>query len=205
MKVKNLLLFYCYCLFFGGCGTKSTNSTVSNSSKMKIIDEECDTISISYGEYYLQLNTDLLKDSLSGAWTDDIYGSPIVLWQDLHFFKNGKEIRTIEGPEETTMKTTSNHGNKEVKNIVLFDLCSIVTENRVFFEVSGSGFCHGVTCPEYYAVFSPEGEILCEQISTSGPTGRGRYNSCLEIKNGFLSKAHKSNNCQSILKLWVPR
>lgn len=193
-SIIQLFVFF-FILSFSGCEPTSSGSGKTELSDVTDLNRQIH-ISVGRNQYQLELVSSILIDTLSGKWKDELYGSPIVLSQYLSFKQEGVEVRRINGPEKTTRKSTLGSGYVNSQDLVLFDVCVGIKSEEVFFKVEGSGFCHGVSCPEYYGIFNQSGEPVYE----NGPALKDKSNE-REVSADLLIavKAISYSECESLL------
>lgn len=189
-----IFISLCSCQAENNFSRKPSSPNYKEASRIEEVIRE-----VEIGDYKATLYTSLIRDSLQGQWADELYGYPIVQDQRVEFSINGVVSSTYVGPNKTLKKESKSSGVIDVREVVLFDICKSNLDGQEVFIVSGSGFCSGVSCPEYNAIFSFGGEVICESLNPTDSTYVSSYSSCAEEK---FSESQKRKNCESIIGLW---
>lgn len=156
--------------------------------------------SVENASHRLELHTEILHDTLSGKWEDDLYGTPIVKRQYLKFYKGENLVKYYHLPIINREKSARRSGAINVPFYPVHQICVLKgTGGNFIYSVYGADFCNGVKCPEFFGYYGPMGEILYEGFSTEKP----------QIENFPLEKINKEfderdpnrSQCE-VLSIW---
>lgn len=126
-----------------------------------------DTVSkqLNTKDFSLKIVSYLLRDTLNlEEYKENMFSNPIVLDQDLLFFKGKKLLKQHKLPIEKIKVKTISDSTVIIMNTPIYKICSVKNSNEEFYVVKASyyDFCNGSDCPEFIAVYSMKGEVLLE-------------------------------------------
>jgi len=148
--------------------------------------------------YKLELDTKYIMDTLNVIdWEEDNYSSPIIVKQELKFYKNTILIRSYFMPIKSVHKETIRNNRVAVSEIPITEICINVAQSD-FYVVGGSDFCNGVFCPEYTGIYSMNGDVIFEGINTEmKESDKIRLKRILEENKININK---NKICKSLIK-----
>ncbi|MCB0555132.1 MAG: hypothetical protein KDD02_16405 [Phaeodactylibacter sp.] len=184
------------CLGCQHCGLKkATNGNQGHEERQEI------STAISEGDYSLILKTSILDDTLAGRWESPLFGSPIIERQHLVFLKGREVIRSHSLPIKEVEKAAAKGKLVSVTEIPILEICLVRGGASDYYSVSGAADCNGVGCPEFAGIYTLEGSVLYEGISTTGPTNQN-YPPLQSVLAEYSIDLRKTQGCQSLMHLW---
>lgn len=163
-----------------------------------------DLRSIENDSFKLNLISFISKDTLGGKWEDDIYGSPIIGKQKLEFYEDKIKTKSYFLPFKNKVKVTNNNRSVSVASIPILEICILKGNPNDYFYIYGADFCNGIHCPEFIGIYSMQGEILYEKISTEDSFHLADgYQSLEDLLKKNQMDINNTSNCQSIINLWI--
>ncbi|NUO02188.1 MAG: hypothetical protein HUU01_16400 [Saprospiraceae bacterium] len=139
--------------------------------------------SVGLGRYRVDVHTHFLNDTLDIL--EPMFAYPIVTTQKLKFYEDGRLISTR--PLAIDMREMRTLGGKDIKvpGIPQYSI-SLLQGGRgdYFYKVSGSDFCAVGNCPEFTGIYTLEGQVVLETISTKGLLSKN-YISLKEFCNKY--------------------
>jgi len=123
--------------------------------------------SIGLGRYRVDVHTNLLNDTLDIFET--LFAYPIVTTQELKFYEDDQLINTR--PLAIDMRNMRTLGGEEVRVPSIPQRYIKLLQGGLgdyFFMVYGSDFCAVGNCPEFTGIYTLEGQVVLEIISTKG-------------------------------------
>lgn len=163
-------LYIVLLLFLLACKNDSSqNNSMPNekSKELPVITETVITQTLRNNEFKLNIDTHFSNDTLNVIdYREDPNSSPIILEQKIYFFKNNKLITEFFPAIRSIKKKTIT--NKEIAALQtpLYKICLVKTTVDSFYIMHGSDYCNGSDCPEFTGIYSVDGRIIYEGIST---------------------------------------
>jgi hypothetical protein len=137
------------------------------------------------GNYSIGANTTYSNDTLDiPDWKENIYSSPIIKYQNLDFFENDKLIKNHILPINLVKRKTIKDKIIEVVSIPIYEVCLLKGKEADFYLVNGADYCNGSKCPEFIGIYTMNGDIIYEGISTIGALSK-KYLSLKTISEKF--------------------
>lgn len=157
-------------------------------------------IALNTGVFKLELKSMLLKDTLIEEWENEQlrFGTPLVQEQRLLFYKNAREVKSHLLPINRIKTSTRRGQDVEVADLPVFDICIKQAGVDKLYYVYGAGFCNGTGCPEFTGLYSMDGDIIYEGLSTNDSSVRELNIILKKYKLDF----NKIDSCQTILDVW---
>jgi hypothetical protein len=122
-----------------------------------------DSVRISNIPFYLEVKTYYINDILSKEDSyNEITRRPIILKQELLFFKNDLVINHFEMPFIKVVKLNCRGDSVITTDVNLWKVCVLEGIHGDMYYVHGTGLCAGNKCPEFFGYYSMEGDILYE-------------------------------------------
>lgn len=123
---------------------------------------------LSHRDDKLTMSTAYIKDTLDEIdFREDVYSTPIILHQELHFYHRDKLLGSRQVPILYAMRKTLLRKNLRAAQTPIYRLCVLSSATgAVFFGVNGSDNCNGVACPEFNGIYSVKGNAIFEGITT---------------------------------------
>lgn len=208
-----LLILLLQILSTSCCEKKSIHGESSNLSKEKMKDstilqknrfapifwngKEAEVVkSLENGEYKLEIKTVLINDTLDVP-DFSIYVTPVIKRQELHFYKEDKKIGTRLLAIELKKFASKSKGHLRVPSIPQFQACLVKGAHQFFYILNGSDFCFTGHCPEFVGIYTMEGNVVHESISTKGLLSK-KYMELIDFCNAYQVDINDDNKCVSI-------
>ncbi|SHH88208.1 hypothetical protein [Flavobacterium defluvii] len=138
----------------------SHNKEKAQKSKDKIIS------SLNNKDFSLNIETYFSKDTLNVVdYKEDIYSSPIIIFQKLSFYNKNKLIKTHQLPLKNVNKKTITDKVISATGTPIYKACLSKKSNQDFYIVNGSDYCNGSDCPEFIGIYLMNGDIIYEGFS----------------------------------------
>jgi hypothetical protein len=200
LKLITVLMF-----IFLGCkneSLKGNEKTISiqksNSIKLSVSSEGTILKTLKNNEFKLDIETSFSNDTLDIIdYKEDIYSSPIILSQQLYFFKNDKLINHYKLPIKYVKKKTITKISLNALQTPLYKVCLTRTNDNDYYIVYGSDYCNGSDCPEFIGIYSMSGKMIYEGISTK----KGKV-SLKDILLKYKIKLDNSSQCIKTDDFW---
>lgn len=149
--------------------------------------------------YEVILRSWITNDTLKGKWSDEVYGSPIVVNQKIIFYKDGIIQKEHNFPIKQITKL-ARRGNINAASIPIFDVCMLHSDDKYIFYTYGADFCNGIECPEFIGLYELNGEVIYEGISTELTSAK--RTKLLKVIEDFNIDLNKPDKCVSIIDIW---
>lgn len=157
-------------LCFGSCKNEPHQNSSVETTKTNIIPaitESVITKTLSNAKFTLNVATHFSNDTLDVIdYKEDPYSGPVILKQQIYFYENNKLIKEYLPTINSVKKRTISKTEVEALQTPLYKICLVKTDIDDFYVVHGSDYCNGATCPEFTGIFTMNGKVIYEGIST---------------------------------------
>lgn len=118
-------------------------------------------------DFKLDIETQSSNDTLDIIdYKNDFCSSPIVLNQELSFFEKDKLIRHYKLPIKIVKKTTITKNSLNTLQTPIYELNLAKTSTNDYYIINGSDCCNGSACPEFTGIYTMQGKVIYEGLST---------------------------------------
>jgi hypothetical protein len=122
---------------------------------------------LTNNEFKLNIETLFSSDTLDIIdYKNDFCSSPIILTQKLSFFEKDKLLNHYELPIKVIKKKTITKISLNTLQTPIYKICLVRANNNDYYIVNGSDCCNGSNCPEFTGIYTMQGKIIYEGVST---------------------------------------
>ncbi|MEZ4826253.1 MAG: hypothetical protein R3C61_08160 [Bacteroidia bacterium] len=111
------------------------------------------------------------------------------------------QLSKIFLPTGKIEKTAKLFQTVKLAQIPIIEICLIKGFEQDFYFMAGADFCNGVECPEFYGIYSMNGSVIYEGITTVGPLSK-ESPSFDSIIQAYSIDINRPDTCQNILAVW---
>lgn len=176
-------------------GCKKVDSNDTDDFSIKQVEHSVVT-GLSNGDFSLKITTHILNDTLDvDDYKRDKYSSPIIMNQELSFFKDEKLIKIYQLPiKQINVKTLTN-ASLDILHTPVYEICATKSAAKDFYVISGAEYdvCHGIDCLEFIGIYSMQGDIVYE-----GYFNENKKVSLEDILNDNQADLNKTKNCKNV-------
>jgi hypothetical protein len=146
--------------------TKVNSITKAKTFKKKSVQAVIKTL--KNNEFKLNIETLFSNDTLNIIdYKNDFCSSPIILTQKLSFYEKDKLLNHYELPIKKIKKKTITKINLNTLQTPIYKVCLVRSNNNNdYYIVDGSDCCNGSNCPEFTGIYTMQGKIIYEGVST---------------------------------------
>jgi hypothetical protein len=146
---------------------KDTSAQEINSKNTSLTSEDKVIRTLKNGEFKLEIETAFSNDTLDIIdYKNDYCSTPIILTQQLSFFKNDKLLHQHRLPFKEIKKKTISKTTLGVLQTPIYKVCMTKANNIDYYVVNGADCCNGSGCAEFTGIYTMKGEVIFEGVST---------------------------------------
>lgn len=163
-------LYVVFTFFLLGCKNESSKSSLVSSQESKELPTATENVIIKTlrnNEFTLNIETHFSNDTLDVIdYKEDPNSSPIILEQKAYFLKDNKLITKFSPAINFTKKKTITRKEINALQTPIYRICLVKTMVDNFYLMYGSDYCNGSDCPEFTGIYTMDGKVVYEGIST---------------------------------------
>jgi hypothetical protein len=115
--------------------------------------------------FSLKVKTKFSKDTLNIIdYKEDKYSSPIILEQNVLFFKNDSVAKEAKIPIESIRKKTIKNIYLDILRTPIYEISLVKSKRNIYYLILGSDYCNGSTCLEFVGIYNFSGDVIYEGV-----------------------------------------